>query len=128
MASTEHEAARRDEGRERRSTSLLLRKKDHLGFLRLRDIDWLQADGNYTRIHAGKTQHLVRRGIGDLEAQLDRDRFVRISRSMIVNLERIDRLVPWFSGGYLVRLSSGAELKLTRRYAYKLFAVVGRPL
>ena len=111
-----------------RVACFLIRNKDCLGLLRARDIDWMRAEGNYTCIHAGKAEHLVRRGIGELEAQLDHGRFLRISRSVIVNLDRVDRLVPWFSGGYLVRLGSGAEFKLTRRYAHRLFRLMGRPL
>lgn len=105
----------------------LIRNRDHVHLLRVEDIDWVQADGNYTSIRAGKSEYLVRRGIGEMEARLDR-RFLRISRSAIVNLARIERLIPWFSGGYRVRLTTGVEFKLTNRYAQKLFDLVGRPL
>jgi two-component system LytT family response regulator len=111
-----------------RPPCFLVKNKDYLGFLRVQTIDWVRAEGNYTCIHAGKAEYLVRRGIGEMEAQLDHGRFLRISRSVIVNLDRIERLVPWFSGGYLVRLSSGGEFKLTRRYAHKLFGLMGQPL
>ena len=111
-----------------RIACFLVRNKDCLGLLRARDIDWMRAEGNYTLIRTDRTEHLVRRGLGELEDQLDHGRFLRISRSVIVNLDRVDRLVPWFSGGYLVRLVTGAEFKLTRRYAHRLFHLMGRPL
>jgi len=114
-----------DGGPQRR---FLVKNGAYLGFLRADDIDWARAEGNYTCIRVGRTEHLVRRGIGEMEAQLDQGRFLRISRSVIVNLDRVERLVPWFSGGYLVRLRSGVQFKLTRRYARRLFTRVGKPL
>jgi two-component system LytT family response regulator len=106
----------------------LVKNGEYLGLLRADDIDWARAEGNYTCIRVGRVEHLVRRGIGEMEAQLDHGRFLRISRSVIVNLDRVERLVPWFSGGYLVRLRSGVQFKLTRRYAHRLFKRVGKPL
>jgi len=106
----------------------LVKNGEYLGILRADDIDWARAEGNYTCIHVGRVEHLVRRGIGEMEAQLDHGRFLRISRSVIVNLDRVEVLVPWFSGGYLVRLRSGVQFKLTRRYAHMLFRRVGKPL
>ena len=105
-----------------------MKNGEYLGLLRADDIDWARAEGNYTCIHVGRVEHLVRRGIGEMEAQLDHGRFLRISRSVIVNLDRVEPLVPWFSGGYLVRLRSGVQFKLTRRYAHRLFRRVGKPL
>lgn len=106
----------------------LVRNKDSVRFLHMDDIDWMRAEGNYTCVRAGKVEYLARRGIGQMDAQLEQGRFLRISRSIIVNLDRVERLVPWFSGGYKVRLRTGAEFKLTKKYAHELFALVGKPL
>jgi two-component system LytT family response regulator len=124
----ELEGSRPPDGESGLRRRFLVKNGDYLGLLRAEDIDWARAEGNYTCIRVGRVEHLVRRGIGEMESQLDHGRFLRISRSVIVNLDRIERLVPWFSGGYLVRLRSGAQFKLTRRYAHRLFTRVGKPL
>ncbi|MGD8320010.1 MAG: LytTR family DNA-binding domain-containing protein [Gemmatimonadota bacterium] len=109
---------------------LLIKEDDCITFLPVKDIDWVESDGNYVRIHAGngKKEFLERRTLGDLEQQLDPRRFLRIHRSTIVHLDRVEKLVPWFSGGYIVHLRSGQELKLSRGYAAKLFDRVGTSL
>lgn len=104
---------------------LMVKDEGHIHFLEVEEIQWVEAEGNYVRVYAPDGDHLLRRKIGDLEAQLDPSRFVRIHRSAIVNVGVVDRLVPWFSGGYLVRLRTGKELKLSRGYAAKLFDSVG---
>ena len=82
--------------------------------LKVDDIDWIEADGNYAKLHVGKKAHLLREKMHDLEAQLDPQRFVRIHRSIIVNLERIKELHPHFNGDYVVVLEDGRQLKLSR--------------
>lgn len=104
---------------------LLVREDTSLHFVPVKHIEAIEADGNYVHLHAEGGSHLVRRRIGELEEQLDPERFMRIHRSAIVNLHEVDHLVPWFSGGYLLRLRSGRELKLSRGYATKLFERVG---
>lgn len=105
---------------------LLVKEDDSIRFINVADIRWVESEKNYLRIHTDDAEYLVRRRIGELEAQLDPKRFQRIHRSTIVNLDSVDRLVPWFSGGYLVHLRSGEELKLSRGYANKLFDQVGK--
>jgi two-component system LytT family response regulator len=107
---------------------LLVRHGGDLRFLGADDIEWLQADGRHTVIHAGVRRHAVRRALAEVEEQLDPGRFLRISRTAIVNLQRVSQLVPWFGGEYVVQLVSDARLKLTRPYADELFARLGRPL
>jgi two-component system LytT family response regulator len=82
--------------------------------LKVDDIDWIEADGNYAKLHVGKKAHLLREKMHDLESQLDPQRFVRIHRSIIVNLERIKELHPHFNGDYIVVLEDGQQLKLSR--------------
>jgi serine/threonine protein kinase len=112
----------------RHAGRLLVKEDESIRFISVDEIRWVESERNYLRIHTATSEYLVRRRIGDLEAQLDPERFKRIHRSTIVNLDSVDRLVPWFSGGYLVHLRSGEELKLSRGYANKLFGQVGKTL
>ena len=82
--------------------------------LKVSEIDWIEADGNYAKLHVGRKAHLLREKMHDLEAQLNPQNFVRIHRSIIVNLERIKELHPHFNGDYIVVLEDGVQLKLSR--------------
>lgn len=115
-------------GTVRYADRLLVREDESIRFINVNDIRFIESERNYVRIHTDVSEFLVRRRIGVLESQLDPSRFRRIHRSTIVNLDSVDRLVPWFSGGYLVHLQSGEELKLSRGYANKLFDQVGKTL
>ncbi len=95
-------------------------------FVRTEDVDWIEAAGNYVRLHVGAEEHVIRETLGALEAQLDSSRFVRIHRSTIVNVDRIRELHPLFHGEYAVRLQAGTELTLSRAYRYRLEAILGR--
>jgi two-component system LytT family response regulator len=97
-------------------------------FVRSDEIDWIEAAGNYVKLHVGGEAHLFRETMSALEAQLDPDRFYRIHRSHIVNIERVKELQPWFNGEYVVFLKSGARLTLSRGYREKLQERIGRPL
>lgn len=107
---------------------LLIKDEKVVRFLRVEDVESIEADGNYVYIQTEDERHLVRRPLRELEAQLDPAHFARIHRSAIVNLDAVTELVQWFSGGYLVRLRSGRELKLSRRFASQLFDRVGTSL
>ncbi len=96
-------------------------------FLRAEEIDWIEAAGNYSRLHVGKRAHLLRETMTALETRLDPKRFVRIHRSTIVNLERIRELQPYFHGDYIVLLHDGTQLTLSRTHRQKLHEVVGHP-
>jgi two-component system LytT family response regulator len=82
--------------------------------LNVNEIDWIEADGNYAKLHVGRKAHLLREKMHDLESQLDPQKFVRIHRSIIVNLDRIKELHPHFNGDYIVVLTDGVQLKLSR--------------
>ena len=107
---------------------LMVKENDGIRFISVDEIQFVESERNYLRIHTEDAEYVVRRRIGELETQLDPKHFMRIHRSTIVNLDFVDRLVPWFSGGYLVHLHSGEELKLSRGYANKLFDQVGKTL
>lgn len=95
-------------------TRLMVKLASRVVLLKVEDIDWIEADGNYAKLHVGKKAHLLREKMHDLESQLDPQRFVRIHRSIIVNLERIKELHPHFNGDYVVVLEDGRQLKLSR--------------
>jgi two-component system LytT family response regulator len=97
-------------------------------FVKTDEIDWVEAEGKYVRLHAGQQSHLLREGIGELELQLEPKKFLRIHRSTIVNVERIKEMHPWFHGDYEVVLTDGTRLQLSRRYRSRLKEVVGYSL
>jgi two-component system LytT family response regulator len=105
---------------------LVIKSGGRVSVLGVRDIDWIEAEGDYVRIHAGKVTHLLRETMKRLEAQLDPARFVRIHRSTIVNVERIKELQPFFRGEYVVLLLDGTSLKLSRGYKEHLETAFGR--
>ena len=90
------------------------------------DIDWIDAAGDSVRIHAGKSEHLVRRSMSEMISMLDPARFIRIHRSTIVNVDRVKELQPYFHGEYIVVLHSGAKLKLSRGYRESLDRLIGK--
>jgi two-component system LytT family response regulator len=97
-------------------------------FVRAEEIDWIEAAGNYVKLHVGAEAHLFRETMNALEAQLDSNTFFRIHRSHIVNIERIKELQPWFNGEYVVFLNDGTRLTLSRGYREKLQERIGRSL
>jgi two-component system LytT family response regulator len=97
-------------------------------FLRAEDIEWIEAAGNYVKLHIGAETHVFRETMNSLEARLNPSVFFRIHRSHIVNIERVRELQPWFNGEYVVFLTSGARLTLSRGYREKLQDRIGRPL
>ena len=93
--------------------------------LRVADIDYVQAAGNYVEIHAGPEVHLSRDTLARLERELDPRRFVRIHRSTIVNVERVRHLEPLFHGDHAVFLTGGARLTLSRDHWPRLQEALG---
>jgi two-component system LytT family response regulator len=104
---------------------LVIKSSGRVYFVKTEDIDWIEAAGNYARVHVGAESHLLRETMSALEAKLDSNRFVRIHRSTIVNLERIQELQPWFHGDYVVILQDGRQLTLSRGYRQKMQELFG---
>jgi two-component system, LytTR family, response regulator len=94
-------------------------------FLKADEVDWIEAYGNYVRLHVGKSAYLLREPIGSMEARVDASRFLRIHRSALVNVERIREMQPMFHGQYTVVLHDGTRLTLSRRYRGKLQKSLG---
>ena len=95
---------------------LAVRSGGRVYFLQLDQIEWIEAAGNYARLHEGGRSHLVRTTLKRLVERLDPERFLRISRSAIVNLDFVRELQPWFRGGYVVVLQSGDKQRTGRKY------------
>lgn len=102
-------------------TRLLVRERGRAFFVRVEAVDWFEAGGNYVRLHMGRVTHRVRLPLAQLEARLDRRTFRRISRSHIVRIDGIRELQPWFHGDGVVILTSGARLRLSRRFRDRLY-------
>ena len=105
---------------------LVVKSGGRVFFLRTDEIDWIEAAGNYVRLHLGEESHLFRETMNRMEARLDTRRFVRIHRSRIVNTERIKELQPWFNGEYVVILRNGTRLTLSRGYRDRLQEQLGK--
>jgi two-component system, LytTR family, response regulator len=107
-------------GSERFLRRIVVREDERLFFLPLREVTRFSASGNYVEVHTASGHHLVRGTLANLERRLDPERFARIHRSEIVNIDSIRELRSWFHGDYLVVLKNGDELRLSRRYHDRL--------
>ena len=90
------------------------------------DIDWIEAADNYVNLHVGNEAHLHRETLTALAERLPPKKFMRISRSTIVNVDRIKELQPLFHGEYAVILRNGATLTLSRSYRDALDELIGK--
>jgi two-component system LytT family response regulator len=114
--------------RSRYSERLMVKSGGRIYFVAADTISWLEAAGNYVRLHVGKEDHLLRETLTSLEKKLDPKRFVRIHRSAIVNLACLRELQPAFHGDYVVILQDGTELALSRGCRDKLEEALGHAL
>jgi two-component system LytT family response regulator len=97
-----------------RPTRLVVKNAGRISFVKVDEVTWIEAEENYVRIHAGAASYLVHRTLKDVAAELDGERFVRIHRSAIVNVDCIRELQPMFHGDYTVVLRDGTRLTATR--------------
>jgi two-component system, LytTR family, response regulator len=115
-------ARERARGQER----LVVRTPERAFFLRTETIDYIEAAGKFVHLHVGRTVHPLRESMAELEQELDSARFLRISRSVIVNLDRIQEIQPWFQGDYVLILTDGTKLTSTRGYRDNMRRLLGR--
>jgi two-component system LytT family response regulator len=101
---------------------IAVRNNGRVLFIKLSEIDWIEAADNYVCLHSGRETHIVRETMNELEARLDPAQFLRVHRSSIVNLDRIRELQPWFRGDYRIVLRDGTQLTLTKNHREKLEA------
>jgi two-component system LytT family response regulator len=100
----------------RRPERLVVKEPGQVLFLDVAQIDWVEAAGYYACLHVGRATHVIRRALADLEKDLGEATFMRIHRSVIVNLDRVRGLELQGSGEYEVALTTGARLPLSRRF------------
>ncbi|MDX1661339.1 MAG: LytTR family DNA-binding domain-containing protein [Gemmatimonadota bacterium] len=105
---------------------LVIREDDRIFFLKVEEIDYIEAADYLAKIHVGDEVHTIRESLTSLEEKLDPMRFVRIHRSTIVNLDRVQELQPWFHGAYAVLLEDGTTLKLSRSRRKQLQELLGQ--
>ena len=110
----------------RRSNRLPVKVAGRILLVPLDQIQWIASEGNYVRLHLTGQTYLMRETLTALEARLDPEQFTRIHRSVIVNVDHVESLRPWFTGEYIVQMRSGKEMALTRRYRANLQRLVGR--
>lgn len=109
-------------------TRIVIKETGRVYFVRVEELDWIEASGSYAELHAGAKTHLLRESLNSLEQRLDPQRFLRIHRSTIVNLDRVQELQPYFRGEYVVLLRDGTRLKLSRTHRDKLQAILNQSL
>jgi two-component system LytT family response regulator len=95
---------------------MVVREADRLFFVDVRDVLRLSSQENYVELHTANGRHLVRETLNRLEQRLDPEKFARVHRQDIVNIDSIQELQPWSHGDYMILLRDGTRLRLSRRY------------
>jgi two-component system LytT family response regulator len=106
---------------------LVVKTPGQVLFLNAADVDWIEAAGYYACLHVGSSTHILRRPLLELERDLGEEQFVRIHRSIIVNLDRVSGLELQETGEYEVVLKSKVRLRLSRRYRKRLQDLLRKP-
>ena len=119
------QAVKRGKDEPRKLERLAIKSVGQIFFVRISEIDWIEAADYYACLHVGSRTHLLRRSMADLEKELDPKAFCRIHRSTIVNLARVEKMQIGEDGEYEVLLDNGACLRLSRRYSKELQSRLG---
>lgn len=107
-----------------RPNRLAVRSSGKVFFVKMEDIDWVEAADNYIVLHLKNETHILRETMNSIQTRLDPQKFLRVHRSRIVNIERIKELQPWVHGEYLIVLQDGTQLTLSRSYREKLMGAM----
>ena len=99
---------------------VVVKSRGRVLFVKIEDVDWIEASANYVELHSGKNSYLIRETLNSLEARLDPRRFARVHRTTIVNVDRIRELQPWSHGDFIVVLRDETKLRMNRRYRSNL--------
>jgi two-component system LytT family response regulator len=102
------------------ASRFVVRSGSRLSFVRACDVDWLDVADNYVRLHVAGREHLVRDTLKSVEAQLNPEIFLRVHRSIIINLDRIEAVEPYTHGDYLLTMKDGTKLTTSRSYSERL--------
>jgi two-component system LytT family response regulator len=106
------------------ATRFVARRGQKHYFVRVADVDWIEADGNYLRLVTADTSHLIRETMKDVEARLDPAQFVRVHRSAIVAIDRIKSIETREHGDYVITMANGAKLETSRGYGDRVRALL----
>jgi two-component system LytT family response regulator len=104
----------------RHLTRLAVRDRDRIRVLDANEVDWIGVEDEQTVVHVGDQAYPIRRTLAELEARLDPGTFFRAHRSVIVSLDRVQEIIPWFKGSHKLRLTTGVEVDLSRAQARTL--------
>jgi two-component system, LytTR family, response regulator len=113
---------------ERRLDRLVVKSGGTTRFVRVIDIDWIEAAGVYVTLHVGGKELLYRAALNDLAEKLDQRRFVRVHRSALVNIESIIQLEPMSHGEFEAVIKNGSRARVSRTYRALLEKRLGQPL
>jgi len=104
---------------------LVVRTAGRICFVSVKDIDWIEASGNYVELHLGAEKYLLRCPLHVLEQRIDPDQFVRVHRSGIVNVDRVKEIQPYFQGTHVIILKSGVKIIASRGGMQRLQGMLG---
>jgi len=104
---------------------VVVKTRGRVLLLKIDEVDWIETAANYLELHAGKQSYLLRETLNSLDEKLDPRQFVRVHRSSIVNLDRIQELQSWSHGDFIVLLKDGTKLRMSRRYKQNLADIWG---
>src|SRR5581483_5447916 len=113
------------ESRPRKLERIVVKSAGEICFVKIADIDWIEAADYYACLHVGPRSHLLRRSLSELESELDPNHFCRVHRSSIVNLERVRSLKLHEDGEYEILLENSTRVRLSRRYRKQLEERIG---
>jgi two-component system LytT family response regulator len=108
------------------SNRLVVKTEGRVLLLKNEDVDWVEAADNYVILHVAADTHMLRETMTSIESRLPSDKFIRVNRSTIVNIDRIKELQPLFHGEYVIILKNGTKVTLSRGYREKLDQLLGR--
>src|SRR5262249_11504619 len=97
-------------------TRFAVKNRDRFVILKANDVDWIESAANYVQLHSNKGIHLLRTALGALESKLDPTMFVRVHRTLIVNVDRVREVIPSEHGDFTIRLEDGTELRMSRSF------------
>jgi two-component system LytT family response regulator len=106
-------------------TRLAVHDRDRIRVLDADEVDWIGIEDEQVMVHVGDQTYSIHRTLTELEAQLDPKRFFRAHRSAIINLDRVQEIIPWFKGSHILRLTTGAEVDLSRAQSRALRKMLG---
>ena len=103
----------------------VVRLGPRIQFVRAEEVDWMEADGNYVRLHAGARDHLLRETLSGLVTRLDPERFLRVHRSVVVNADRIREVQALGKGSYVLILADGTRVTSSSTFREAVERLIG---